>query len=59
MRGTSEWSQLYPIKLAEQRFQLKQALFYSADEILDQPYQIFGDQIDIQFSPGALRASIA
>ncbi len=56
MRGTNEWSQLYPIELAEQCFQLKQALFYSADEILDQPYRLFGDQIDIQFSPGVLRA---
>ncbi len=58
MRGTNEWGQLYPIELAEQRFQLKQALFYAADEILDQPYRLFGDQIDIQFSPGVLRALI-
>jgi methionyl-tRNA formyltransferase len=59
MRGTNEWGQLYPIEVAEQRFQLKQALFYAADEILDQPYHLFGDQIDIQFSPGVLRALIA
>ena len=58
MRGTNEWGQLYPIELAGQRFQLKQALFYAADEILDQPYRLFGDQIDIQFSPGVLRAAI-
>ena len=43
----------------EQRFYLKQALFYAADEILAQPYRLFGDQIDIQFSPGVLRALIA
>jgi methionyl-tRNA formyltransferase len=59
MRGTNEWGQLYPIELAGQRFRLKQALFYAADEVLDQPYQLFGDQIDIQFSPGVLRALIA
>jgi len=59
MRGTNAWGQLYPIELAEQRFQLKQALFYAADEILEQPYRLFGDQIDIRFSPGVLRALIA
>jgi len=59
MRGTNEWGQLYPIGLAGQRFHLKQALFYAADEICDQPYHLFGDQIDIQFSPGVLRALIA
>jgi methionyl-tRNA formyltransferase len=59
MRGTNEWGQLYPIEMAGQRLQLKQALFYAADEILDQPYRLFGDQIDIQFSPGVLRALIA
>ncbi len=56
IRGTNEWGQLYPIELAGQRFRLKQALFYAAHEVLDQPYQLFGDQIDIQFSPGVLRA---
>lgn len=59
MRGTNEWGLLYPIELAGQRFRLKQALFYAADEALDQPYQLFGDQIDIQFAPGVLRALIA
>ena len=59
MRGANEWGQLYPIESAGQRFRLKQALFYAADEILDQPYRLFGDQIDIQFSPGVLRALIA
>jgi methionyl-tRNA formyltransferase len=59
MRGTNVWGQLYPIEVAEQRFQLKQALFYAAAEILDQPYRLFGNQIDIQFSPGVLRALIA
>jgi hypothetical protein len=56
MRGTNDWGRLYPIELAGQRFRLKQALFYAADEVLDQPCQLFGDQIDIQFSPGVLRA---
>jgi len=59
MRGTNQWGQLYPIGLAGQRFQLKQALFYAADEMLEQPYHLFGNQIDIQFSPGVLRALIA
>ena len=59
MRGTSEWGQLYPIELGEQRLMLKQALFYAADETLDRSYRLFGEQIDIQFSPGVLRALIA
>jgi len=59
MRGTNEWGQLYPLELAGQRFQLKQALFYATDEILEQPYRLFNAQIDIRFSPGVLRALIA
>ncbi|HTP10768.1 MAG TPA: formyltransferase family protein [Anaerolineae bacterium] len=59
MRGTSEWLRFYSIEVAGQRFILKQALFYSSSEVLDQPYRLFRDQIDIQFSPGVLRALIA
>ena len=56
MRGTGEWQRSYPIDIAGQRFTLKQALFYSSNEVLDQPYRLWRDQIDIQFSPGVLRA---
>jgi len=59
MRGTKDWQRSYPIEVAGQRFTLRQALFYSSHEILDQPYRLFHDQIDIQFSPGVLRALIA
>lgn len=59
MRGTAEWQCPYPIDVAGQRFVLKQALFYSSHEVLDQPYRLFRDQIDIQFSPGVLRVLIA
>ena len=59
IHGTSEWGRLYPIEIAGQRFRLKQALFYAAHEVLDAPYRQSGDQIDIQFSPGVLRAFIA
>jgi methionyl-tRNA formyltransferase len=59
MRGTSEWQRTYPIEVAGQQFNLKQALFYSSHEVLDQPYRLFRDQIDIQFSPGVLRALVA
>jgi methionyl-tRNA formyltransferase len=59
MRGTGEWQHVYPITIAGQRFNLRQALFYANHEILDQPYRLFRDQIDIQFSPGVLRALIA
>jgi methionyl-tRNA formyltransferase len=59
VRGTGDWGQLYPIELAGQRFRLKQALFFAAAEVLDQPYRRFGNQIDIQFSPGVLRALLA
>jgi methionyl-tRNA formyltransferase len=58
IRGTNEWQRPYPIEVAGQRFALKQALFYSSHEVLDQPYRLFRDQIDIQFSPGVLRALI-
>jgi len=58
MRGTGEWQRPYPIEIAGRRFTLKQALFYSSHEVLDQPYWLLGDQIDIQFSPGVLRALI-
>jgi methionyl-tRNA formyltransferase len=56
MRGTSEWQRPYPIKVAGQWFTLRQAMFYSNHEVLDQPHRTFRDQIDIQFSPGVLRA---
>jgi methionyl-tRNA formyltransferase len=59
MRGTNDWQRTYPIEVAGQRFTLKQALFYSSHEVLDQPCRLFGDQIDIQFSPGVLRARLA
>lgn len=59
MRGTGEWQRAYPIDIAGQRFTLRQALFYSRQEVLGQPFQRFRDQIDIQFSPGVLRALIA
>ncbi len=59
MRGTDEWQRPYPIEAAGQRFMLKQALFYSSHEVLDQPFRLLGEQIDIQFSPGVLRALIA
>jgi methionyl-tRNA formyltransferase len=56
MRGTDDWQRPYPVEAGGQRFRLKQALFYSSREILDQPYRLLGEQIDIQFSPGVLRA---
>jgi methionyl-tRNA formyltransferase len=59
MRGTIEWQRAYPIEVAGQWFTLRQALFYSSHEVLDQPYRLFRDQIDIQFSPGVLRALVA
>ena len=59
MRGTAEWGQLYPIELAGQRFFLQHAYFYAHDEVLGEPFQAFNDQIDIQFSPGVLRAQCA
>jgi hypothetical protein len=59
IRGTSDWQRTYPIEVAGQHFTLKQALFYSRHEVLDQPYRTLGEQIDIQFSPGVLRALLA
>jgi methionyl-tRNA formyltransferase len=59
MRGTGEWQRAYPIDIGGQRFTLKQALFYSSHEVLDQPFRLWRDQIDIQFAPGVLRALIA
>jgi methionyl-tRNA formyltransferase len=59
MRGADQWERPYPIELAGERFILKQALFYSRHEVLQQPYRVLGEQIDIQFSPGVLRALLA
>ena len=59
MRGTAEWGHPYPIDLAAQRFALRQAHFYAADEVLGAPYQLLDDQIDVQFTPGVLRAQLA
>ncbi len=59
MRGTDEWQRSYPIEAAGRRFMLKQALLYSSREVLDRPYRLLGEQIDIQFSPGVLRALLA
>ena len=59
IRGTSDWQRSYPIEVAGQHFKLKQALFYASHEILDRPCRLWGDQIDIQFSPGVLRALLA
>jgi methionyl-tRNA formyltransferase len=59
MRGVSQWERSYPIELPGERFILKQALFYSQHELLQQPYRVLGEQIDIQFSPGVLRALLA
>jgi methionyl-tRNA formyltransferase len=60
MRGTDEWLRSYPIEVARQRFTLKQALFYAGQEVLDEPYRLLGEQqLDIQFSPGVLRALMA
>ena len=59
MRGTGEWQRTYPIAVAGQHFTLRQALFYSSREVLDRPYRLLGEQIDIQFSPGVLRALLA
>ncbi len=59
MRGAAGWGRLYPIELAGRRFWLRQAYFYVKDEVLGEPYRVFGDQIDIQFAPGVLRAQHA
>ena len=59
MRGTGEWGRLYPIEVADRRFWLRHALFYAEDEVLGAPYRVFGDQIDLQFTPGVLRAQCA
>jgi methionyl-tRNA formyltransferase len=59
MRGASDWQRLYPIEVAGHHFMLKQALFYAGHEVLDQPFRLWGDQIDIQFSHGVLRALVA
>lgn len=59
MRGTAEWGRLYPIELAGQRWLLRHASFYADDEVLGAPYRLLGDQIDLQFARGVLRAAVA
>jgi methionyl-tRNA formyltransferase len=58
MRATREWGHRYPIEIGSERFALRQALAFSIDGQLDQPYVLSGDELAIQFTPGVLRAKL-
>ncbi len=58
MRGTWEWGCPYPIVIDGERFALKRALSFTIDRRLDRAFLRSGDEIEIQFNPGVLRAQI-
>ncbi len=56
MRGASEWSP-FEIHLGETAFRVREALNYSPDKKLGEPYRREGNEVLIQFSPGVVRVS--
>lgn len=56
IRGAESWP--LTIALGETKLPVQSALSYSAEQILAEPYRIFGNDTWIQFQPGVLRAKI-
>jgi methionyl-tRNA formyltransferase len=56
LRGAAGW----PLKVSveERTFHIRVAISYSAEQKLAQPYQLFGNEVWVQFQPGVLRAKI-
>ncbi|MCB0132516.1 MAG: hypothetical protein KDD78_16760 [Caldilineaceae bacterium] len=58
MRGTAEWGYPYSIAIGPMTLLLATALYVIPQGELDQPYQLDGDQVQIQFQSGILVATI-
>ncbi|NJN15001.1 MAG: hypothetical protein HC822_01140 [Oscillochloris sp.] len=59
MRGTGEWRQPYPIRIAGRELHLDAAIDYAARASQSHPLQISGEIAAIQFQPGILHARLA
>jgi methionyl-tRNA formyltransferase len=58
MCGTAEWLQPYPVTLAGEDLRLRKAIAYDATQRLTTPFVRQGDEVQIEFQPGVLRARI-
>jgi methionyl-tRNA formyltransferase len=58
MRGTAEWGQPYRVTIGEQELRLSTAIGFDAGATLRTAYTEDGDQVQIQFTPGVLRARL-
>lgn len=56
MRGTSEWGVPYRLIAGGLELEIAEALDYRADNVLPAPVVWSGDELQIQFTPGVLRA---
>lgn len=58
LRGAAGWPLKVLIEDEARTFDIRVAISYSAEQKLEQPYQLFGDETWFQFQPGVLRAKI-
>jgi methionyl-tRNA formyltransferase len=58
LRGAAGWPLKVLIEAEARTFIIRVAISYSAEQQLEQPYQLFGDEAWFQFQPGVLRAKI-
>lgn len=56
--GTTEWGEFYTVEAGGEQLQIAAALAYDEHAQLDAPFVRAGDEIEIQFSPGVLRAQV-
>ncbi len=55
MRGASGWPWPFEIRAGERAFHVREAMDFSLDAVLGEPYHLEGGELQIQFSPGVLR----
>jgi methionyl-tRNA formyltransferase len=59
MRGANGWRWPFEICAGDHAFHVREAIDFSPDAVLGEPYRIGGDELQIQFSPGVLRLKCA
>ncbi len=57
LRGAEDWPLI--IDVGDATYNIRQAISYAADQTLNQPYIVLGDELWVQFQPGVLRAKLA
>jgi len=56
MRGANGWPWPFEIRAGDRAFHVREAMDFSPDAVLGEPYRIEGDELlHLQFSPGVLR----